>query len=144
MLVGQQIGPFAIEKELGSGAMGTVYLATYTENGSKVAVKMIGPAVAGNPQTLARFERETAILKRLNHPNIVRLFASGRYHRTPFYAMEFVDGESLDRILHRRGRFTWEEVVHLGKQICAALQHAHEQGIIHRDLKPANILMMPD
>lgn len=143
MLVGQQIGPFAIEKQLGSGAMGTVYLATYTENGAKCAVKMIGAGAAGNPNTLARFERETAILKKLNHPNIVRLFANGRYHHTPFYAMEYVEGESLDRLLHSRGRFTWEEVINLGKQICAALQHAHELGIIHRDLKPSNILMTP-
>jgi len=144
MLVGQQIGPFAVEKELGSGAMGSVWLATYLKTGGRVALKVINPGVAGNPNTVARFERETAILKKLNHPNIVRLLANGRYHRSPFYAMEYIEGESLDHILHRRGLFTWEETINIGKQICAALQHAHERGVIHRDLKPGNILMTPD
>ena len=144
MLVGQKLGPFAVNKEIGAGAMGTVYKARYTKTGQEVAIKIISAGLDTNSTTLARFERETAILKTLNHPNIVRLHATGRYRQTPFYVMEYIQGETLERMLERRGRFTWEEVVTLGQQISAALQHAHQLGIIHRDLKPANIMMMAD
>jgi serine/threonine-protein kinase len=145
MLVGKTLGgKFRIEKELGSGAMGTVYKALFTETAQYVALKMINVALVGNEQALGRFEHEAAILKKLRHPNIVSLFATGHYNRAPFIAMEFVQGESLDHVLARRGRFTWEEVVELGKQLCDALQHAHDKGIIHRDLKPSNIMVLRD
>jgi serine/threonine-protein kinase len=97
--------------------------------------------MAGNETALARFEREGKILSQLKHPNIVRLFATGRVRGTPFFAMEYVEGESLDRKLMRNLKFSWEEVVEIGKQVCAALQHAHEKGIIHRDLKPSNLMV---
>ena len=144
MLAGQKIGLFAIEKELGSGAMGTVYRARYTEDDRVVALKVIAFGLAGNDGALARFEREAGILKQLKHPNIVRLFATGKWRGTPFFAMEYVDGESLDRVMARRDRFTWQEVVTIGKQLCSALQHAHEKGIIHRDLKPSNLMVTRD
>jgi tRNA A-37 threonylcarbamoyl transferase component Bud32 len=140
ILVGQNIGPFAIEKELGSGAMGTVYRARYTKNGRAVAIKVIAAGLGDNERVQQRFEREAEILKQLRHPNIVRLLATGKYHRSPFYAMEFIEGESLDAVLQRKGRFAWNDVITLGKQICAALQHAHDNGIIHRDLKPSNLM----
>jgi predicted Ser/Thr protein kinase len=141
MLAGQKIGPFAIEKELGSGAMGTVYRARYAEDDRLVALKVIAFGLSGNESALARFEREAGILKQLKHPNIVRLFATGKWRGTPFFAMEYIDGESLDRVMARRDRFTWQEVVAFGRQLCSALQHAHEKGIIHRDLKPSNLMI---
>lgn len=147
MLVGSTIGPFVIDKELGSGAMGTVYRARFQKGEDQtvdVAFKVIGMGLLGNESALARFEREANILKQLRHPNIVRLLATGRYRQTPFIAMEFIDGEAMDGILARRGRFSWEEVVAFGKQLCAALQHAHEKGIIHRDLKPSNLMLTRD
>jgi serine/threonine-protein kinase len=143
MQTGQQLGPFTIEKQVGEGAMGTVYRARHDKTGQAVALKIISGADI-TPNTIARFERETAILKKLNHPNIVRLLATGRIRGTPFYVMEFIEGETLEALLERRGRFTWQEVVALGKQVCAALQEAHRQGIIHRDLKPANVMMTSD
>jgi serine/threonine-protein kinase len=141
---GKQLGPFVIDKPLGSGAMGTVYRAVYTKTGARVALKAIAPGLSDNTLSLARFEREAAILKQLQHPNIVKFYGAGRSHGTPFYAMEYVEGESLDRAMQRRGRLTWEEVVALGRQLCSALQHAHEHGIIHRDLKPSNLMVLPD
>jgi len=145
MQVGQQLGPYAIEKELGCGAMGTVYLARDTATRAAVAIKIIAGGHENNPTSVDRFKRETKILKKLNHPNIVRLHTSGRVKGGgPFYVMEYIEGESLEKALQRRGRFTWEEVVALGQQVCAALQHSHEQGIVHRDLKPANIMVTPD
>src|SRR5687767_588472 len=130
MLIGQHIGPFEIEEELGSGAMGTVYLAKFHKDDGviPVALKIVALGLLGNEGAMARFEREANILKQLKHPHIVRLFATGAYRKTPFIAMEFVDGEALDRVLARRGRLAWEEVLTYGKQLCEALQYAHEKG----------------
>jgi serine/threonine-protein kinase len=110
----------------------------------RVAIKVMAPGLCTNKTALARFEREAAILKQLKHPNIVRLFGVGKAHGTRYYAMEYVEGESLDKVMARRDRMTWEEVVTLGQQLCAALQHAHEKGVIHRDLKPSNLMILPD
>src|SRR4029453_3339855 len=136
MMVGQQIGPFLIDKELGSGAMGTVYGGVYTRTQQRVAIKIMVPGMATNDQAMKRFHREAEILKQFNHPNIVKLFGVGKFQGTRYYAMEFIEGESLDKLLARRGRLSWGEVVTLGQQLCAALQHSHDQGVIHRDLKP--------
>jgi serine/threonine-protein kinase len=144
MMVGTKVGPFDIEKALGSGAMGTVYLARYRKTGQLVALKVMAPGMADNETALARFEREGDVLKQLRHPNIVRFYVAAQSKGTPYYAMEYVEGEPLDRLLQRRGRLSWEEVVDLGKQTCAALQHAHDQGIVHRDLKPSNLIVTSD
>jgi serine/threonine-protein kinase len=144
MLVGRELGPYVVEKELGSGAMGTVFRAKHKKTGQKVAVKIVSASVANNPAALARFTRECAILKQLQHPNIVKYLGSGRVHGTPFYIMEYVEGESLDHVMARRDRMTWEEVVELGVPLCDALQHAHDKGIIHRDLKPSNLMILRD
>jgi tRNA A-37 threonylcarbamoyl transferase component Bud32 len=156
MLVGKEIGPFYVERELGSGAMGTVFRAVHRGSGQRVALKMISDILLGNETAVKRFEREARILKQLKHPNIVGLIGTGRYKKTPFFIMEYVEGESLDVILERRsslareslrerdGRFSWEEVVPLGQQLCEALKHAHQRGIIHRDLKPSNLMILRD
>jgi predicted Ser/Thr protein kinase len=144
MLVGQQIGPFEVEKELGSGAMGAVYQARYTKTGQRVAIKVIAPGLGSSDRVQARFEREANVLKQLKHPNIVRLFAIGKFQGTPYYAMEYIEGETLADLLHRRGRLPWDEVVEIGKQLGAALQHAHANGIVHRDIKPSNVMLTRD
>lgn len=148
MLVGQQIGPFEIEKELGSGAMGTVYKAKFHRSADKVvpiALKVVALGLLGNEGAMARFEREANILKQLRHPYIVRLIAHGKINKSnPYIAMEFIDGEPLDRILARRGKLGWEEVAAYGKQLAEALQYAHDKGIIHRDLKPSNLMITRD
>jgi eukaryotic-like serine/threonine-protein kinase len=142
--LGKAIGPFLIEKKIGAGAMGAVYRARHTESGKWVAIKVVAGAHAANETVMQRFEREWEILKQLKHPNIVRLVASGRFSGTPFYAMEYVEGESLDKIITKRGRIEWEEVIRLGRQLCAGLQHAHDKGIVHRDLKPSNLMILKD
>jgi serine/threonine-protein kinase len=144
MLVGQKFGPFLIDKELGSGAMGTVYRATYEKTGQRVALKVMIAGLGTSDTAQARFEREGEILKQLNHPNIVKLFGVGRSHGTRYYAMEYIQGETMDKIIQRRGRLPWEEAASIGQQLCSALQHAHQQGIIHRDIKPSNLMMLAD
>ncbi len=146
MRVGQVLGPFKIDKELGSGAMGSVFRGVYTKTGQKVAIKVMAPGLTSNEQSVRRFEREISILKQLNHPNIVRYFGTGKDPQTGsrWYAMEYVEGDALDKVMSRRGRMTWEEIVALGLQLCGALQHAHEKGVIHRDLKPSNLMILRD
>src|SRR5438874_2240479 len=144
MQPGDQIGPFTIDKLIGSGAMGAVYRGTYVKTGRKVAIKIMLAGAAENAQSAERFRREIDILKQLTHPNIVRLLLDGEHHGGKYYAMEYVQGESLDKTLARRGRFSWEEVVTLGQHLCAALQHAHEKGVVHRDLKPSNLMVLAD
>jgi serine/threonine-protein kinase len=139
----KEVGPFTVERELGSGSMGSVYLARY-KNGQRVALKFLGAGVLSSTKAAERFEREAEILKQLKHPNIVRLFGHGKHQKMPYYAMEYVEGQTLAQILEQRGRLPWEEVVRLGRQLCAALQHAHEQGIIHRDVKPSNLMVLAD
>jgi serine/threonine-protein kinase len=144
MLVGKELGPYIIDKELGSGAMGTVYRARHKSSGERAAIKLMSPALGTSEGARARFVRELDILKQLHHPNIVRYKGSGRYHGAPFFIMEYVEGDSLDHVMERRDRLTWEEIVELGMQLCAALKHSHDKGIIHRDLKPSNIMVLRD
>ena len=144
MLAGKQLGPFLVEHELGSGAMGTVYRGVESKTGKPVAIKIISIGLSGNERALERFLREVNVLKKLKHPNIAKYLGSGRYHGTPFYIMEFIDGESLDKLLDRRTRLPWEDVATWGIQLCEGLQYAHKQGIIHRDLKPSNVMLLTD
>jgi serine/threonine-protein kinase len=162
MFTGQRLGPFLVEKEIGAGAMGAVYLANLPppdanaaeavqrlaralKPGQKFAIKVMSPGVGStNPNAVKRFERESAVLKQMKHPHIVRVYAIGKERGIRYFAMELIDGESLDKVLARRSRLSWEEVVDLGKQLCSALQHAHEHGIVHRDLKPSNLMILRD
>ena len=143
MLAGQEFGPFLIEKELGSGAMGAVYLARYIKNNHRVAIKIMSSTINSNASSslVARFEREAEILKHLNNPNIVKLFGIGKFKGMRYYAMEVIDGETLEAILLRKGSFSWDETIELGKQICNALQHAHDNGVVHRDIKLSNLMV---
>jgi len=106
-------------------------------------VKVLPPSLAREAGFVARFSREVDALKRLKNPHVVELFDSGVDGDTYYYAMEYVDGETLTRRLKRERRIDWREVINLGVQICAALKAAHDAGIIHRDLKPSNLLITP-
>ena len=137
----RRIGPFEIEKQLGVGGMGIVYLATFVKTGQQVALKVLSPAMWVDERVLSRFEREMEILKRLRHKNIVRYYWGGRLNNQHLYAMEIMDGGSLDEVLRRKGRLSWEQTVDAARQICRGLEHAHNAGVVHRDLKPANLFL---
>lgn len=134
------IWPFELLEQIGEGGMGVVYRARYVVNNREVAVKIL-PSDVTDKTALARFERETEILKDLRHPNIVRSFGGVCEDKCRFYAMELVQGGSLEDVLQRRGRLPWEQVVEYGLQMCAALECSHRHGIIHRDVKPGNFLI---
>ncbi len=136
----EQLGPYRIGRKLGRGGMGTVYEGSNTETGEPAAVKVLSAALGQEPDFRYRFETEIETLRKLNHPNIVRLFGFGRHGEQLFYAMELVDGTSFEEELRGGRRFDWREVANIGIDICDALRHAHDRGIIHRDIKPANLL----
>ena len=137
----RRIGSFEIEKQLGVGGMGIVYLATYLKTGDKVALKILSPSLVADKKVLSRFEREMEILQKLRHKYIVRYYWGGTIKGQPLYAMEIMDGGSLEDWLQRKGRLSWEQTIDCARHICKALEHAHNVGIVHRDLKPANLFL---
>lgn len=137
----RKIGPFILDRQIGVGGMGIVYSAIYPKNQKKVAVKVLAPGLMEDARILKRFEREIEILKRLNHPHIVKYYGGGADKTQRYYAMEFIDGGSLQQVLKKRKRLSWEHAIQVGRQVSSALEHAHNAGIIHRDLKPANLFM---
>ncbi len=141
---GDRLGKWILMRELGRGGMGRVYLAREEGTGRHVALKVLSGHHADDPGFLDRFQREIESLRQLDHPHIVRLFESGQELGSFYYAMEYLEGASLFDVLRKRKRLPWEEVLHIGWQMCRALRHVHERGIIHRDLKPSNLLLAED
>src|SRR3989454_1777879 len=133
-------GRYAIERELGSGGMATVYLADDLKYHRKVAVKVLRPELASvlGPD---RFLREVEIAAKLNHPHILALYDSGEAGGLLFYVMPYVKGESLRHKLEREQQLPIDEALRITRQVASALAHAHDQGVIHRDVKPENILL---
>jgi serine/threonine-protein kinase len=136
-------GRFRIERRLGRGGMASVYLAHDEALGRSVAVKVL-EELAGDGEMRERFVREARLAARLAHPNVVSVFDSGEHDGAPYIVMGYVDGSSLAGLIARRGRLAPDEVVPLGLQACAGLQHAHDHGLIHRDVKPHNLLVRAD
>jgi len=140
----ERLGPYRITGTLGRGGMGAVYGAINVETGEPAAVKILSSALADDPDFRQRFEAEIETLRKLHHPNIVRLFGFGEEAGQLFYAMELVEGNSLQQELQNGRRFDWRNVAEIGLEMCRALRHAHDRGVIHRDIKPANLLLGPD
>jgi serine/threonine protein kinase len=136
---GTEVGGYRIEARLGGGGMGTVYRAA-APDGAAVAIKFLAPALADNPDVVARFAREIDLLSRLEHPAIVRVVAHGTQDGTPWFAMALVEGSDL-RARIAAGTLPPAETAAVFGRLFAALAHAHERGVVHRDLKPANVLL---
>jgi serine/threonine protein kinase len=135
-------GRFRIEREIGTGGMGTVYLATHLGLERPVAVKIIRREFAGDADVAERFLREARTMAKLRHQHAAMIFDAGNLpDGRHFIVMEFVEGETLSQVLAREGRFTPSRAVDIATQICDVLEEAHRLGIVHRDLKPSNILL---
>ena len=140
----ERIGPDLIDKRIGAGGMGNVYLGRHEKTGAIVAVKELPAALAREEGFVLRFNREIEAMRKLNCPNIVKFFDSGTDGDIPYYAMEYVDGENLTTRLRREKRIPWLEAIEISRQICAGLKHAHDAGVVHRDLKPSNLMLGKD
>lgn len=135
-------GRYRIDAPLGEGGYGAVYIATQTNLGRRVALKLLHPEVLVRERARERFEREARITQQLAHPNIVRLFDFGTTETgLPFIVCELLEGRSLEREIRDRGAFSFIRVAHVTQQILKALAEAHGRGIVHRDIKPANIFL---
>jgi hypothetical protein len=139
-LLRKKIGGFYLVKQLGSGGMAEVFLGINPKTHEKRAFKILKMRASMPTSSYARFQREVEIIRRLTHPNIIRLIDNGLIEDSYFYSMEFMPGGSLSRRMER-GMIPVSEAVDLFASMCDALAYSHEQGVIHRDLKPSNILL---
>jgi serine/threonine-protein kinase len=136
----KQLGQYRLKRRLGSGGMGEVYLAEHQMMKRPCAVKLIRPEKAGDPQMLARFEREVRATAKLSHWNSIDIYDYGRTaDGTFYYVMEFLPGHNVGEIVEEYGPIPEPRTIYLMDQVCAALNEAHGIGLVHRDIKPANI-----
>src|SRR5262245_23753489 len=139
---GTRLGPYEITGALGAGGMGEVYRATDTRLGRTVAIKVLWPRLAADPDQRARFEREARAVSSLNHPHICTLHDVGETGETQFLVLEYLEGETLAARV-ARGPLPVDQALRYGIEVCDALDRAHRQGLTHRDLKPANVMLTP-
>ncbi len=139
---------YRLERLLGRGGMGAVYLATHLGTARYVAVKLITPQFMANEEFVERFKREARAAGRLRHPNVVDVtdfgFGEVTNEAVAYLVMEYLDGCTLGDVLAEEERLSLEWVVDILEQVCSAVHEAHEQGIVHRDLKPDNIWLEPN
>ena len=140
----KRLGRYDIEKVLGKGAMGIVYMGNYSRLQRKVAIKTILKSALDEDtakEYSMRFDREARAVARLNHPNIVQVYDFGEENDIAYIVMEFIKGRELKEFFDAKERFDPKESVHIMGELCEALHFAHEAGIIHRDIKPANVMI---
>ena len=140
LVTGARLGPYEITAAIGAGGMGEVYRARDTRLDRTVAIKVLSPQLAADPQFRERFEREARAISQLTHPHICTVHDVGEHERTAFLVMEHLEGETLaDRL--KKGPLPIEQALQLAIEIAAALETAHRHDIVHRDLKPGNIML---
>jgi serine/threonine-protein kinase len=142
-LIGKKLGHYEILVALGKGGMGEVYRARDTKLGREIAIKVLPREMSGDPERVARFEREARLLASLQHANIASIYGFEHDDGAQFLAMELVEGLTLEDRL-REGTLSHDEALRIARQMAAGLEAAHEKGIIHRDLKPANVMLTRD
>ncbi len=134
-------GPYHILDRLGEGGVSQVYKAWHTTKNCVVALKVIREELLSNPEAFARFQREMHAVARLSHPNIVSAVDSELVGQTNFFAMEYVEGTDLGKLIQLTGPLKFPHACDYIRQASLGLQHAHEHGLVHRDIKPANLLL---
>jgi len=136
-----QLGHYKIERRIGRGGMGDVYLGYESALDRKVAIKVLPADLARSDEFIRRFQAEATAAARLIHPNIIQIYFIGEDAGYHFFAMQYIEGESLADLLHRRGKLPVDETLAIVEQALGGLAAAHEQGMVHRDIKPGNILL---
>ena len=139
----QFLAHYRLEEEIGRGGMGTVYRAQDTLLDRRVAVKVLADELSANSEHRARFVREARIIARMAHPNLPQIYFVGNAKAKLFFAMEWIDGESLDEVL-RRGQVSVTVALEWIRQVATGLEEANRAGVVHRDIKPSNLMVTPD
>ena len=138
----RRVGPYTLEREIGEGGISHVYLARHSHLKRPVAVKVLKEALASD-EAVTRFEREVQLCSRLSHPNTIEIYDYGRTRDgTFYYAMEYLEGLTLEELVTREGRMPASRAAHLLRQACGALHEAHQRGLVHRDVKPQNLMVL--
>ncbi|MBI2919793.1 MAG: serine/threonine protein kinase [Planctomycetes bacterium] len=140
-LVGKSLGGCTVARRIGSGGMGAVYQGKHLGLDKTVAIKILPPELVAHPTAIERFQREARAAARLEHPNIVQVLNVGQESGYNFIVMQFVEGESLGKLVHRRHALPWHEALRYVRDAARGLAAAHKVGIVHRDVKPDNILV---
>ncbi|MCF8416050.1 MAG: serine/threonine protein kinase [Crocinitomicaceae bacterium] len=139
--INKTIGKYTITRKIGEGGMASVYEGIHEKLGTKVAIKILSPILARNPQLRQRFENEANFMASLNHPHITRVLDIEEQDETLAIVMELLEGEDLDDRVKRTGPLSNTEVKVIFTQVLNAFDYAHSKGIVHRDIKPANIFI---
>src|SRR3982751_282843 len=143
--IGDVVGGFRLESQLGEGGMGVVWLAEEQNGaGRRAALKVLPDDLAGNSESRERFLREAAYAQRVKHPNIAEVYGAGEQEGNLWLAMRYLEGTDLASIIRRGGPLQPRQALSITGQVAAALDEAHKAGLLHRDIKPANVMIASD
>ncbi|NIP38762.1 MAG: protein kinase [Candidatus Dadabacteria bacterium] len=142
-LINEIIGHYKITEEIALGGMGTVYKAINQKLNRNVAIKVINPNLVSNPSLINSFYKEAKIQAKMSHINIVTVYDFFEHRNNYFLVMEYLDGETLDKIIEQEGPFDIASAISMMKQMLSGLSHAHSKGVIHRDIKTSNFMLTP-
>ncbi|MBN1995593.1 MAG: protein kinase [Anaerolineae bacterium] len=140
---GENVGPYRVIEQLGSGGMATVFKSYHPALDRYVAIKVLHPAFKADPQFFERFKREARIVAKLEHPNIIPVYDFNEHKGEPYLVMRFVEGDTLKPKMNGQP-MPAADVLRLIRPVCEALTYAHNQGVLHRDIKPSNIMVTKD
>jgi eukaryotic-like serine/threonine-protein kinase len=142
--IGDQFDRYQIQAHIAQGGMSDIYRAFDLVNRREVAIKIPDPSMIGDPAQFERFQRELEVMTTLNHPTILKGLGSGKYNRIPYLVTQFVDGQSLRKLIETSAPLPPEQAVALIQKVAAGMAYCHKNSVIHRDLKPENILITAD